>query len=607
MLKKIINKWIITYLLFPIFIIAGANVYFHLIYIGNPSVSFHLLPFIGVYIILISFLTLLISLTNKSRLSKIIILILSVIVIGVSAIKYCIMGIPLELSDIHDYLNPDAMSQMGIATTTIGSWIIKIIFQTIIYIVMGLLFIIKDTKIKFNKLWLRITIGLISLIIAIIPFIVINKVTSYAINNIYRINDIDKIQGYSTAEVYNKYGFYQGMYLNELLKKGIAPVGYDKNDVNGYLSDISDSKEELWPKSNVVIILSEAFSDIQNIDEIKFNKRLTPNIDKYSNDKDKIVTDLLVSTFGGGSTNSEFEVLSGGSLQFTYSALKPYVQYYNDDNSKKAPNLVREFNNNGYETIYFTPWGKSSYHSGYVYKSIGIDKTYYDYSIGHKKGMYLSDKSMMDGIFNELNSAKKNEYKFIMAATSQNHFPYTQDYEAYDIDVIKSKYNKEDTQMLRNYAQGIYDADKSLNYLYQKIKTLDTPTVVVFFGDHLPYTIDSKGNNPYTSAKYFNTKNKDLNKLRKYTTKAVILANYKLKTDDLNYINSSYLGSYVINKMDLNISDYFKFVEYTRKQVPVFNRDVVYTNDEVIPIKKSNVYDSILKYKKVQYNAFYDF
>lgn len=55
--------------------------------------------------------------------------------------------------------------------------------------------------------------------------------------------------------------------------------------------------------------------------------------------------------------------------------------------------------------------------------------------------------------------------------------------------------------------------------LYQKICELGTPTIIVFFGDHLPYLINKKGENILFKSSYFNTENASLNELRKYTTK----------------------------------------------------------------------------------------
>lgn len=195
-----------------------------------------------------------------------------------------------------------------------------------------------------------------------------------------------------------------------------------------------------------------------------------------------------------------------------------------------------------------------------------------------------------------------------MSSTGQNHFPYNRSYDKYDISVKKTKYNKEDTKLLKTYAQGIYDADKSLGYLYDKIQKLKTPTIIVFYGDHLPYTVNSNGKNPYLKSSYFHTKDLNINYLRKYTTKVVIVANYDLKVNDIKYIKSSYLGAYVINKMDLDISDYYKFIDYTRTIIPVFNWETMQIGNKAMSIddipEKEKL--QLTKYRYVQYNRLYD-
>ena len=208
-----------------------------------------------------------------------------------------------------------------------------------------------------------------------------------------------------------------------------------------------------------------------------------------------------------------------------------------------------------------------------------------------------------------LKDTSEGNYKFIMAATAQNHFPFSKDkYDKYDINVKNTTYSAEDTALLRSYAQGIYDASKELNNLYQMIKKLDVPTIIVFFGDHLPYIIDSHSSQPYLESSYFTSQDKTIYNLRKYTTKAAILSNYDIKTDDIEYMNANYLGAYVLNKLDLNISSYFKYVEDMRKKIQVFNRQGLYQNNEIIPFDNTDkiIQEAIKSYKYVQYKNFYE-
>ena len=415
----------------------------------------------------------------------------------------------------------------------------------------------------------------------------------------------------SVDEYTNEYGFFQGIILTSLVKKDLVSPDYSSKYVSKLLSSYDDvTVSGKWGKANVVFILSEAFSDLENISEITFNEPLMQEITNYKKDNDKMVFDLLVPAYGGSSVNTEFEILTGASLTFWSPGFIPYNQYYSDSIGKNAPNIIKEFNNNGYTTMYLTPWGEDSYNSKRNYKLFGADKTIYGSKLkGSNKGQFYSDKSLMKDIYNQLKNTKEGEYKFIMTASGQNHFPYTEDkYEKYDISVKNTEYSKKSTNMLKSYAQGVYDASKELNNLYKMIQDLDTPTIIVFFGDHLPYIIDDDGVEPYISAKYFNTENKYVNDMRKHTTKAVILSNYDIETDDIKYMNANYLGAYVLNKMDLKVSNYFKYIDDLRKKVPVYNRNAVYMNNNTTLRSDLdyNTKKALEDYKFVQYGSFYE-
>ena len=438
---------------------------------------------------------------------------------------------------------------------------------------------------------------------------------SLILKNIYGMSKSEILAAAEIDQLYYEKGYFQGMYLDKLGNKFVLPDEYSRKKAQNAINDaVSKSSKSIWRKANVVILLSEAFSDPQRLSGIEYDKELMPNIKSYEKDDDKIVTDLLVNPYGGISVNSEFEVLTGASLSFLNNGYIGYTQYYNDNLRGKTQSLITEFNNNGYETMYLTPWGETSYKSKYVYNLLGVDKTIYGGELkGKNKGEYYSDESIVNDIYDQLKTTSKGNYKFIMAASGQNHFPYLNIYKEsdYDVNIKKTKYSKESTSMFRNYAQGIYDADKALNQLYKKIQNLDTPTIVVMFGDHQPFMTKKDNTSDYLENSYFNTDNENLNDIRLHTTKAIILANFKLDTsDNLEFINSSYLGAYVINKMDLKVSDYFKFVDYSRKTIPVFNRSVIYNS-------KTNTYtkmdqatkqekDAINNYKNVQYYKFFD-
>lgn len=623
-LKKIFNKYTVNLICFPMFILFISDLFYKINGFGGrvyfdvfKSIFSNFLPFLFLTLIFSLLTLILTALFNDSKKAKIVILVLTLILLFVNDIKYSIMRIPIELTDV-GYLNPDNMNMMGTATSSIGLWIIKSIIKAIVYILLGMIITVFDKyhNLKFNDLKKRVIIPIISIIILVVPFLFNNHINNFVLKRIYTMTKSEILAAANIDQLYYEKGYFQGMYLDTLGNKFVLPDQYSKKNAQNAINDaVSKSSPSKWKKANVVVLLSETFSDPQRLNGVEYDRELMPNIKSYEKDDDKIVTDLLVNPYGGTSVNSEFEVLTGASLSFLNVGYIGYTQYYNDNLKGKNQSLINEFNNNGYETMYLTPWGETSYRSKYVYSILGADKTIYGKDLkGKIKGTYYSDESLMNDIYDQLKTTSKDNYKFIMAASGQNHFPYLDKYKEsdYDVKIKSTKYDKEATEMFRSYAQGIYDADKALNLLYKKIQDLDTPTIVVMFGDHQPFMTKKDNTSDYLQNSYFNTNDEIINDIRLHTTKAIILANFKLDTsDNLEFINSSYLGAYVLNKMDLKVSDYFKFIDYSRKTIPVFNRSVIYNS-------KTNTYTkmdqatkqekgAINNYKNVQYYKFFDF
>lgn len=621
LLKKIFNKYTDAFLFFPLYIVAASDVYYDLnfgLYSVVPSVFSamfgHLLPFLFIlaYVSLAVFA--LTALLKSSKRAKIVSVVILTVLLTVNDIKLTIMNLPLQLSDVN-YLNPNNIDMMGTAAGTIGVWIINVALKSVVVLLVGAAFVFADRlhPIKIDSLKIRLLSLVAAAVLLVMPMQLANG-GSKILLSLYGVSQEDCESLEPTKVTYVEYGLYEGMYIDYFASKFVVPEGYDRDAADAIMaSGAQEVTNGAWGKANVVFILGEAFSDVENMSEVEFDRNLTPNIDAFAQDDDKIVTDLHVSTFGGASVNSEFEVLTGSSLALWPTNYIPYNSYVDDENGDYIPTVLREFSNNGYETMYITPWGDTSFRSRSVYTAFGADKLMYGDSLTGERvancGLY-SDTALMDDIMSELTDTAEGDYKFIMSATAVNHFPYyATKYAEYDVDAYSDTLNEEQLAIMRAYAQGIYSADNALGYLYEKIQTLDVPTVVVFFGDHLPHAVDSEGNNVYLTSQYFNTPDANLNTLRSYTTKAVIFANYPIETDDLEYINASYLGAYVLNKMDLQISDYFKYIERERTKLPVFDKNCVYKDGTITTVAdlSQEMSGEYTGQKYVKYRMFYDY
>ena len=68
----------------------------------------------------------------------------------------------------------------------------------------------------------------------------------------------------------------------------------------------------------------------------------------------------------------------------------------------------------------------------------------------------------------------------------QNHFPFTEGRFGENLIEISSLENEDSKGELETYTEGLRRSDEALQYLIEQLDNFDRPTLLVFFGDHLP-------------------------------------------------------------------------------------------------------------------------
>ena len=512
------------------------------------------------------------ALFNNNKYASVLLSALSFIIVIICKFKYEFTREPFFISDL--LYSSDMSEILSLVKSQFLSKTIKL-FPLIIYYFMlfsGIaLMNIKHNNYKF-KLPRRIITIFTSIIILLILFIPNKKVDTFIMNNFYKVNTRKAIT--SNRNYCWKYGYFSSMYGNILESRIFKPDNYNKVEIDKIVKTTEYENDKTLGKPNIIVIFSESFMDIDLLDEIEFDKPITKNFNELK--KEGIFFNMISPSFGGTSANVEFEFLTGSSLNYFSSSAVPYMNLYNTPNYSNTPSILNDLSDNGYY-VKLVPFSSNLlFDCGKVYKLMKIDEVEFIPKVDkkYKKGTYVSEEYVADKIIDNIKNKPKDKPLFYMTMTMETHMPYSaKKYKKYDIDIVNSKFSKSLNGKIKSYAQGVYDADKQLGRLYEYIKTLDEPTIIVFYGDHLPHIMDDK------FIKYFNTENKLQNLYRKYNTQSLILANFdidKLKEEnkELKYLGPDLLGAYLLNHMDINVSDYFKWVYSTRNIIGASNRYV---------------------------------
>jgi len=426
------------------------------------------------------------------------------------------------------------------------------------------------------KLKNRLILGVSSLTVLLLLILPIDVIDKGIINIFYNTSlPVDYSIPTSNTRYYRKFGVFSGMYGKYLENRRYEPDGYDKDELERVLSS-AKKKDGTWGTPNVIAVFSESFWDLSKIEGIKFDKDVIGNFNALKNEGH--LFEMISPSYAGVSANAEFELLTGGSLNYFSKGYIPYFQLYKDEKAREYPSVIREFNNNNYKTMVINATGKTMFNCEYVYGLMGVKERRHIYDELSGSDGYVSDDYMISEIIKELGKKDSDEKLFLLALTMGGHMPYYADkYDKYDIKITSSEYNKDVTDTVHSYAQGIYNADKELKRLYDYIKSIDEETIIVFFGDHLPYLQSSEGRDILEEVGLVRD---DLEGIyNRYNTEALVLANYDIDFDDTKYISNDMLLTYVLNNMDIELSPYYSWLYSTK--------DVYGSSNYVISVDKT--------------------
>lgn len=378
-----------------------------------------------------------------------------------------------------------------------------------------------------------------------------------------------------------------------------APEGYDAT----YFAELEDTDwaaPEAAPGEgtqypHIIMIMGEAFSDLSQNEHLDFTSYRDPlqNFKEICAEEDTISGHIVVPNFGGGTSNTEYDVLTGCATRYLDSSLPSYNFIHSDFDG-----MPRQLAKLGYETLSIHPGYAWFYNRQNVYPDLGFETCYFLEDsfdlVTQGYGGYINEEATMDKIIETLDThiKEKDTPLFSFTVTIQNHGPYEKKYGTlpanFSTDV---PLDENQTDLLTQYFQGIIDADEQIGRLKEYAEHSDEPIVLVYFGDHLPgfsngmeffdlldYPIDANGTAEEQLAvyetPYFIWQNDSAKALENMQTAA------KIGFPEDGLISSQFLGSAVL---ELFVPGYesplHSYNNQLRKELPVCAENI-YVNSK---------------------------
>lgn len=348
-------------------------------------------------------------------------------------------------------------------------------------------------------------------------------------------------------------------------------------------------------KPNIIIVQLESFINPNWITDIKLNKNPVSNLESLSNE----FTSGLISVpvLGGGTANTEFEVITGMSAEFFGSGGFPY----NTIASKKAiPSLAYTLRDLGYSSNSLHNHEGKFYSRDVVYQNLGFDSftpiecmsTPERTPVGWAK-----DSVLIDEICNILISTDNSDLIFGISIQGHGGYPsdYIEDKEVY----ITNDYSKDNKNSLEYYINQIYEMDQFIGNLIEAVNELNEPTIIVFYGDHFPAIGLSESNISIRTLKkttYLIWDNMNLARENKdisaYELTSLILDKLSLPSTTLNMLHNSSLD-------EKTKTEYLNQLEYDM----IYGKNYTADYEELVP---SSEYKIGFKNVKINSIEIYD-
>jgi len=365
-------------------------------------------------------------------------------------------------------------------------------------------------------------------------------------------------------------------------------LAINKKYENPPVQTVSASKTSSAEKPNIVVIMSESFWDITKLNGISFSKDIAKNVHLYQKGE------LAPPVIGGGTSNTEFEALTGLSMSF----MSPGIIAYNAYLRTETPSIASVFNSNGYNTTAIHPNSGWFYNRDKVYDYFGFNKfwdvTNFDMET-ETKGPHISDDALANKILSTIDSSDKPS--FVFAVSMENHDPFDNKYTKFDVTTRSDQLNTSQKEIVSGYAQGLYDADQSLGKLIDALSKSKKPTLLYFFGDHAPrlgslddyYKIYDK-----LGTKEKLEKEQGLGELKYYTTPLVTWSNYKEMRTFSSVISPAHIGYEILKDAGVKYPDYFNILPQLEATYPIMhlkNIDKVDSNNQLVKDYRLIQYD----------------
>lgn len=437
---------------------------------------------------------------------------------------------------------------------------------------------------------------------------------------------------------YHNYGFAFNFFCNTKYMYMSEPNNYNPNEIKDYVNSVmenSDNKdntnntEDDYDKPNIICIMNESLADLSILGNLTTNEDYMPFMRSLT--ENTVKGNLYVPVIGAGTSNTEFEFLTGHTTAFLPSGSNAYMLYIKNP----LASLVSTLKAQGYSSYALHPYYSEGWNRYKVYNYLGFNKftslqDIMDISLMREYQnngsdpnylqslidqyypgsnmlirQYVSDSYNYKLLIEDYENRDKSQPYFAFNVTMQNHGGYTTSCVNFNESIYATSVSRDYTKA-NKYLSLVKASDDAFKELIDYFTKVKEPTIICMFGDHQP-TVETEFIAEVMGVDSLSGLSPEQEQLR-HTTPFIIWANYDIEEKQIDKLSSNYLSSLVLEVAGVKLTEYNKYLLKLAETLPVIDT-VGYIDNENNYYKWSDVspYSSLLdEYEKIQYNNIFD-
>ncbi|EIA26562.1 Putative membrane protein [Candidatus Arthromitus sp. SFB-mouse-SU] len=485
----------------------------------------------------------------------------------ISNVNIYFKGSPLIFEDLFLVNEATNIISKYLNTKLITNVLILIILFSIIFIIV--VKISKNIKFKLFNLKYRYLNFILYTLFIYIYLLSMDKLYNYGKSITYVLSD------FNLSDTYFKNGFLHSFYdSTTLFFSNNKNLDYDIDKILKIKNMLSENDYNFEnPDVNIILIQLESIFDPLKLKDVKFSNDPLKNLRNLSKINES--GEIIVPVLGGGTIQSEFEILTGINIKNLYTKM-PYLNLLNNTQVESIPYILKNY---GYSTTAIHNYFSTFYNRTKAYENIGFETFIPIEAMTSREisqNFWYKDNILINEIITKIKNTPEKD--FIFGVTVESHGPYNTLING-DIVVESNSLSEKDLIELQNYANIIKHVDDFILNLINELNNTNEEYILILYGDHLP----SLGENQSTFS--------SLTKEDLFKTPYLIIEsnNKKMISIDKNTEIHAYEFLYeIFSDLNINSTIYHRFRE-------IFKEDTKYNDYEkqlILDIKKQNIYDN---------------